>query len=78
MLKQTIFMVSALTVLLGFAFKCGLEYLRHQIRAVVEDVANTDQQTGTNSFSRCLTELWEQTGELDTEWKGKRRWHLAE
>jgi hypothetical protein len=75
--RSTIGMLVLLFVALGCSFKVGIEYSRHQIRAMAEDLANTDEGTGTNSFSRCLTDMWEQTGELDPEWKGKRRWLLV-
>lgn len=68
--------VAALSFAGGVGF--GIDYSRSQIRSMAEDLANTEEQTGTNSFSRCLTEMWEQTGELDPKWKGKRNWRLNE
>lgn len=55
----------------------GREYSRDQIRGLAETVADAQGSGITNTFGRCLTELWEQTGELDPEWKGRRGWSLA-
>lgn len=60
----------------GLSFYKGLEYSRNQIRQVAETIAN--DPVGTNSFSVCLTQMWEQTGELDPDWKGQRKWRLTE
>lgn len=75
---QKLVIVASLAFTSPVGFGTGVYWSRQQIRNFAEDVANTDQATGTNSFSRCLTELWEKSGELDPEWKGKRRWHLIE
>jgi len=58
----------------SLAFIGGVEFSRGQIRAMAEELSTQP----TNSFSRCLTEMWEITGELDPEWKGERRWQLLE
>lgn len=52
----------------------GFDYSRRQIRNLADEMT-TDP---TNSFTRCLTENWELSGELDPAWKGKRRWQLVE
>ncbi len=57
-------------------FGIGVDYSRSQIRDMAEQLSN--EPRGTNSFSRCLTEMWEQSGELDPAWKGKRKWSLME
>lgn len=45
-------------------------------RAIITEAAKDLTSRPTNSFARCLTESWEQTGELDPEWKGTRKWVL--
>lgn len=47
-------------------------------REVLHDLAENVAAHPQNSFGRCLTELWELSGELDPEWKGKRKWVLTE
>lgn len=58
----------------GFA---GVEYSRNQVRNLAEAVADAQETGITNSFGVCLTKLWEESGELDPEWKGKRGWSLV-
>ena len=60
------------------AFFSGREHSRKQIRDLAEAVADAQGTRVTNTFGRCLTELWEQTGELDPQWKGKRGWALTD
>lgn len=71
---NTIVFLLALASLLTISFSIGVDYSRRQIRTLANELAN--EPKGTNSFSRCLTEMWEQSGELDQNWKGQRRWHL--
>lgn len=53
----------------------GREYSRQQLRDIANEMANSGR---TNAFSVCLTEMWDRSGELDSEWKGKRFWALVD
>jgi hypothetical protein len=53
-------------------FDAGVRHSRGQIAAIADDLAKHN----TNSFTKCLTESWELSGELDPAWKGKRGWKL--
>jgi hypothetical protein len=46
-------------------------------RQIMVDTAESLATHPVNSFTKCLTESWEQTGELG-EWRGRRKWVLTE
>ena len=71
---RIIVVLAILSVSTLSAFWLGIEYSRSEIRWLAEELAAQP----TNTFSRCLTEMWELSGELDPEGKGKRRWQLTE
>lgn len=60
--------------LMAAGFIAGVARTRQILIDASEDIASRP----VNSFSRCLTEAWEETGELDPEWKGRRKWRLQE
>jgi hypothetical protein len=68
-------LVFTITVAVIGSFMIGREYSRQQIRDITAQMA---AQGPTNTFSRCLAELWEQSGELDPQWEGKRFWLLVD
>lgn len=68
--KFTAIMIIAL--LTGFSL--GVARTRAILTEAAEDLASGP----TNSFAKCLTESWEQTNELDPDWKGHRKWVLTE
>lgn len=65
--------VGGLAIIAGCSFWAGVSYSRGQINGLAEEMAVQP----VNSFTRCLTELWEQSGELGQDWKAKRRWVLT-
>lgn len=68
-------LVASMSLLGAGSFILGIEHSRNNIRELTERVA---AQGPTNSFSVCLTEMWEKSGELDPKWKGERYWLLVD
>lgn len=60
------------TIVFACGFWLGIEHSRGEIRAVAEQFASQP----VNTFTKCLTEGWELSGELPPEWKGERKWVL--
>jgi hypothetical protein len=68
------FRISVLVVaLVTVGFVAGVA----RTRQIMIDTANHLVAHPTNSFTKCLTESWEQTGELG-DWRRGRRWVLRE
>ena len=67
--RFSVFIVALFTA----GFVAGVARTRQVMINAAEDVASRP----VNTFSKCLTEGWEQTGELG-EWRGKRKWVLTE
>ena len=59
-------------LILTTTFYAGVQHSRQQLR----DLSEAMVAQPVNSFTRCLTEAWEASGELDTNWKGARKWQL--
>lgn len=72
--KTVIFLgiLTALAFISWCMFYTGMQYSRQQVRILAE----TMTKEPTNSFTACLTQMWEKSGELDSDWKGKRKWAL--
>lgn len=64
--------VAFIIVLFGIAFWLGIEHSRGEIRSAAAEMSAQP----TNTFSKCLTEGWELTGELASDWKAGRKWVL--
>lgn len=58
--------------LFAVAFWLGIEHSRGEIRSAAEEMSAQP----TNTFSKCLTEGWELTGELPPDWTAGRKWVL--
>ena len=59
-------------VLFSAGFWLGVEHSRGEVRAAAEEMASRP----VNTFTKCLTEGWELSGELSPDWKGERKWVL--
>lgn len=64
--------VSFAAALIAGAFFLGVKHSRGQIRQLAEHMTANP----ANSFTRCLTQTWEESGELNTDWRAQRRWVL--
>ncbi len=72
--KQRTIFAAAVTSAAALGFVGGVA----RTRQILVDTAEAMAAQPVNSFTKCLTEGWEQTGELDPEWKGKRKWGLQD
>lgn len=70
--RMSIAVSGCIALALAFGFWGGIEHSRGEIRAVAEEMAASP----TNTFTKCLTEGWELSGELPPDWKGERKWVL--